>query len=504
MMLCLPFRDFKPYTKPDRLNSSSKPYDAVIVGSGPNGLAAAIRLALEGLSVKVFEASETVGGGMRTQELIQPGIHHDICSAIHPMAAASPFLKKLPLEKYGLKWIHPDHPAAHPLDDEPPAILWHDLQETASELDEDADIYKSLVSSLVDNWNGLTEDFLGPLGLPKHPVQMASFGLKGLRSAHSLQKKFKTKRAKALFAGLAAHSILPLDILSTSAIGLVLAAAAHTAGWPLPKGGSQSIALAMAHYLNSLGGEIETGVPVNSLDQLPESKVVLFDLTPRQVIEITGDLFPASYKKRLEKYKYGAGVFKMDFILKEPVPWKDPECAKAGTVHIGGSFEEIARSEKETGNGGHPEKPFVLAAQQSLFDQSRTPDNRHTLWAYCHVPNSSTTDMTTPIENQIERFAPGFRDVIDQKITMNTEQFNSYNANYIGGDINGGRQDIWQLFSRPLHFVNPYATPSDGIYFCSASTPPGGGVHGMCGYHAASLALKRNFGRSKSEWVFKI
>lgn len=485
-------------------SSKSKNFDAVIVGSGPNGLAAAIRLALEGLSVKVFEASGTVGGGMRTHELMQSGVHHDICSAIHAMAASSPFMKQLPLEKYGLEWIHPVYPAAHPLDEGPAAILYDDLSKTAAQLETDEKAYLSLISPLVEHWDGLTRDFLGPLGMPKHPFRMAAFGLNGLRSARGLQKKFKTRRSKALFAGLAAHSILPLDLISTSAIGLVLGAAAHTGGWPLPKGGSQAIALAMADYLKSLGGEIETGFKVKDIDQLPESTAVLFDLTPKQVIEIAGDRFPRSYKKRLEKYRYGAGVFKMDFILKEPVPWKDPECGKAGTVHLGGTFEEIALSEAEMSSGKHSDKPYVLVAQQSLFDNSRTPDHRQTLWAYCHVPNGSTADMTGAIENQIERFAPGFKDVIEQKTTMNTLQFHEYNANYIGGDINGGRQDIWQLFSRPLHLKNPYATPAKGIYLCSSSTPPGGGVHGMCGYHAATLALKRDFGISKSEWKFNL
>lgn len=484
--------------------SSPTKYDAVIVGSGPNGLAAAIRLALEGLTVKVFEASQTIGGGMRTQELMQPGFHHDICSAIHPMAATSPFLKQLPLKKYGLDWIHPDYPAAHPLDDGPAAVLYKDFQKTAASLEQDEETYKSLISPLMENWNGLTKDFLGPLGIPKHPFQMASFGLKGLQSAQSIQKKYKSKRAKALFAGLAAHSILPLHAMASSAIGFVLGAAAHTVGWPMPKGGSQSLALAMAHYLEYLGGEIETDIEIQSIDQLPGSKAVLFDLTPRQVIKIAGDRLPSSYKKRLEKYTYGSGVFKTDYILKEPVPWADPECRKAGTVHLGGTFEEIAQAEAETDRGNHPEKPYVLVAQQSLFDETRTPDNRQTLWAYCHVPNGSNIDMTEAIENQIERFAPGFRDVIEQKKTMSTRQFHEYNANYIGGDINGGRQDIWQLFSRPLHLVNPYATPAKGIYFCSSSTPPGGGVHGMCGFHAANLVLKRDFGISESDLKFRL
>lgn len=479
-------------------------YDAIVVGSGPNGLAAAIRLAQAGLSVKLFEASDTIGGGMRTKELMRPGYHHDICSAIHPMAASSPYMRTLNLEKHGLEWILPEYAAAHPLDDGPAAILSHDLSETAKLLGSDEHAYRKLVTGIVDNWNNLTNDFLGPLSIPKHPFQLASFGLKGLQPATMLQKRFKTEKAKALFAGLAAHSILKLSEPATSAIGLVFYAAAHTNGWPLPKGGSQSIADAMGSLFRSLGGEIETGYRVENLDQLPDAKAVLFDLTPAQVAEIAKERLPDSYLKRLSKFRYGSGVFKVDYILNEPVPWKEPECAKAGTVHLGGTFNEIAASEKLMTEGGHPENPFVLVAQQSLFDQSRTPDNKHTLWAYCHVPNGSEKDMSEEIENQFERFAPGFRDVIDERITMNTIQFHEYNANYLGGDINGGRQDIWQLFSRPVSLFQPYAMPAKGLYFCSASTPPGGGVHGMCGFHAAELALRKEFGIRKSESSGKV
>lgn len=486
------------------MSGSTPTYDAVIVGSGPNGLAAAIRLALEGLSVKVVEASDSIGGGMRTKELIRTDFHHDVCSAIHPMAAASPFMQKLPLEQFGLEWIHSEFAAAHPLDDEPATTLSRDFYDTAFRLGEDETAYQSIVAPIVDKWTSLTKDFLGPLKFPRHPFQLAAFGLKGLQPASLFQRHFKTERGKALFAGMAAHSILPLSSPATTAIGLVFFGAAHTGGWPMPKGGSQSIADSMGSYLKSLGGEIETGITISKLDQLPNSKAVLFDLTPLQVAEIVGDKFPNSYKRKLEKFRYGSGVFKVDYILSEPVPWKDHECKKAGTVHLGGTFNEIATSEKEMDSGNHPEKPFVLVAQQSLFDDSRTPDDRHTLWAYCHVPNGSTVDMTDAIENQIERFAPGFRDVIVEKRIMNTEHFHEYNANYIGGDINGGRQDIRQLFSRPVSLYQPYATPAKGIYFCSSSTPPGGGVHGMCGYHAASLALKKEFGITKSALKFTI
>lgn len=482
--------------------NKSTTYDAIIVGSGPNGLAAAIRLALEGLKVKVFEASATVGGGMRTAELMQQGVHHDICSAIHPMAASSPFLKQLPLSDFGLEWIQPEYPVAHPLDNGKAVMMHRSLEATANDLGVDSSSYKNLMQPIAENWDALTNDFLGPLTIPKHPFLMARFGLNAIQPAQRLQKKFETVEAKALFAGLAAHSILPLDAPITAAIGLVLGAAGHSVGWPLPKGGSQSIANAMTRYLQSLGGEVETDFEVTSIDQLPSHQCILFDLTPRQLIEIAGDRLPEWYVNRLKKFKYGSGVFKVDYILKEPVPWSDPRCQKAGTVHLGGTFGEIAAAEKLLDDNKHAEKPYVLVAQQSMFDESRTPDGRHTLWAYCHVPSGSTRDMTEEIDNQIERFAPGFRDVVEERHTMNTSQFEEYNANYFGGDINGGRQDIWQLFTRPIHLINPYATPADGVYLCSSSTPPGGGVHGMCGYHAAMLALRKEFGRSKKSMTF--
>lgn len=468
-------------------------YDAVVVGAGPNGLSAAIHLAHQGLSVKVIEAADTIGGGMRTKELTLPGLKHDICSAIHPMAASSPYLKLLPLEDHGLEWIHPDYPLAHPMDDKPAVIGFKSLDATADSFGMDGQIYKNLIKPLSDNWDTLTRDLLAPIQFPSNPVKMVRFGLKALQPASRLVKNFKEPKASAFFGGLAAHSILSLDKAATSAIGLVLGAAAHAVGWPLPKGGSQSIADSMGKYLQSLGGEIETGNTISNFEQIPKARAVLFDLTPGQVVKIAGKKFPGDYVEKLKAFRYGAGVFKIDYALSKQVPWNDNECNKAGTVHLGGTFAEIAESEKEISLGKHPKKPYVLIAQQSNFDRSRTPDHKETLWAYCHVPNGSTVDMTKAIEDQIERFAPGFRDTIIKRHTMNTAQLESYNSNYIGGNINGGVQDIWQLFTRPVSLFNPYSTPAKGIYFCSSSTPPGGGVHGMCGYHAAESVLKNEF-----------
>ncbi|NGP76288.1 NAD(P)/FAD-dependent oxidoreductase [Balneolaceae bacterium YR4-1] len=468
-------------------------YDAVVIGSGPNGLAAAITMAREGLSVKVFEAADTVGGGTRTKELTLPGFKHDICSAIHPMAKTSPFLRSLPLEEYGLEWIYPEYPLAHPLDNEPAAVLYRSLSETVKSLGNDGRSYQKLFEPLVQNWNKLAPQLLGPLSLlPDTPLLMARFGLKALQSAESLAGSyFSTPRAQALFAGLAAHSILPLDKLSTSAIGLVLGAVGHVENWPYPKGGSQAITNTMADYFKDLGGEIETGRRINSLAELPTSKTILFNTTPAQLLDIAGDYVPSGYAGKLKKFKYGAGVFKIDLALSEPIPWKDEACRKAGTVHAGGTLEEIVNSEQCLENNSHPEKPYVLVAQQSLFDETRAPKGKHTCWAYCHVPSGSTKDMTEPILNQIERFAPGFRDLIIGQHTMNTQAMQNYNPNYIGGDINGGKQDITQLFTRPAGLFDPYHVPDTNMYLSSSSTPPGGGVHGMCGYHAAQSALKQ-------------
>lgn len=466
--------------------------DAVIIGSGPNGLAAAIRLAQAGLSVKVFEKSETIGGGTRTQELTQPGFHHDVCSAIHPLAMASPFLRTLPLEEYGLEWIQPDIPVAHPLDNQSAGALFRSLDKTVDYLDQDGAKYRRLVSPFIDKWDELLSEVLGPIPLlPRHPILLARFGLKALRSVDGFSGKFKTAKARAVFGGLAAHSILSFDKATSSAIGLILGIAAHTVGWPYPKGGSHNITKAMARYFESLGGEIETGVQIKSLDQLPKSSAIFFNNTPQQILNIGGDKIPDRYARKLRNYKYGSGIYKLDMALHEPIPWKDDLCRKAGTVHLGGTFEEISDAEKMTAEGNHPEKPYVLIAQQSLGDNSRAPSDKHTCWAYCHVPNGSVKDMSEPILNQIERFAPGFRDCIIDSHVMNTKAVENYNPNYIGGDINGGRQDITQLFTRPAGLFDPYHIPDSNLYIASSSTPPGGGVHGMCGYHAAESALRR-------------
>ncbi|MBN2732639.1 MAG: NAD(P)/FAD-dependent oxidoreductase [Balneolaceae bacterium] len=467
-------------------------YDAIIIGSGPNGLAAAIALAQKGLSVKVFEAAATVGGGTRTQELTLPGFHHDVCSAIHPMAVGSPFLKTLPLEQYGLEWIHPAYPLAHPLDDEPAVIMHRSLNDTIQELGADARAYHALFAPYIEHWEELAPELLSPLNsLPSHPLLMSKFGLRALRSAEGLADTwFQTKRAKALFAGLAAHSILPLDQISTSAIGLVLGIIGHKIGWPLPKGGSHKITKALAAHFESLGGEIETEAKIETLRELPQAKVILFGNTPKQILRIAGNQLPDSYAHKLRSFKYGAGVFKIDIALGGPIPWKDERCGQAGTVHLGGTLHEIVQSERQIGQGVCPQKPYVLLTQQSMFDSSRAPVGKHTVWAYCHVPNGSTQDMTEPILRQIERFAPGFRDLMLDYHTMNTSAMEAYNPNYIGGDINGGRQDITQLFTRPAGLLNPYNIPGTSMFICSSSTPPGGGVHGMCGYHAAQAALK--------------
>jgi phytoene dehydrogenase-like protein len=464
--------------------------DAVVVGSGPNGLVAAITLARAGRSVLVVEAADTVGGGVRTAEVTLPGFHHDICSAIHALAKASPCFSELPLDEHGLELIQPLAPMAHPLDDGAAVMLERSVDETAAGLGPDAEEYRRLMAPLVDRAGRLEPFLLGRSPIPRRPLLAARFGLLALRSAVGLAKRFEGERARALFAGLAAHSIQDLHRMPTASFGLVLGLFGHTHGWPLVRGGSQRLADALASYLRSLGGEIETGRHVDSLDELPAAGLTMLDVTPRQVLRIAGHRLPGRYSRALRRYRYGPGVFKVDWALDGPVPWSAAECARAATVHIGGTLEEIAASEEAVWRGEAPERPYVLTAQQSLFDETRAPAGKHTLWAYCHVPNGSSVDMTERIETQVERFAPGFRERILERSVRGPAEIERANENYVGGDIAGGVQDLRQLYTRPVVRLNPYSTPVDGLYICSASTPPGGGVHGLCGYYAAQSALK--------------
>ena len=464
--------------------------DAVVVGSGPNGLAAAITLARAGRSVLVLEAADTVGGGVRTAELTLPGFLHDVCSAIHPLAKASPCFAELPLDEHGLELVQPPAPLAHPLDDGTAVMLERSVEETAAGLGPDAEAYRKLMAPLVDRAERLEPFLLGRSPIPRRPLLAARFGLLGLRSAVGLAKRFEGERARALFAGLAAHSIQDLHRMPTASFGLVLGLFGHTHGWPLVRGGSQLLADALASYLRSLGGEIETGRRVDSVDELPSAGLTMLDVTPRQVLHLAGHRLPGRYARALRRYRYGPGVFKVDWALDGPVPWADPECGRAGTVHLGGTLEEIAASEEAVWRGEAPERPYVLVAQQSLFDESRAPEGKHTLWAYCHVPNGSSVDMTERIEAQVERFAPGFGERVLERSVRGPADIERYDENYVGGDINGGVQDLRQLYTRPVVRLNPYSTPVDGLYICSSSTPPGGGVHGLCGYYAARAALK--------------
>lgn len=466
-------------------------YDATVIGSGPNGLAAAITLAQAGLSVALYEAKSTIGGGTRSGEITLPGYIHDICSAIHPLCFSSPFFQTLPLADYGLEWIQPSAPLAHPLDNGTAVLLERSLDLTSQNLGVDGKAYKKLMEPFITHWRELSEDVLKPFHFPEQLYLMLRLGFYGVRSAESLLKsQFQGQRAQALFAGLAAHSILPLNQPITAAFGLILGILGHAVGWPIARGGSQNIANALGAYFQSLGGKIFCDANIQSISEVMPCKIILCDVTPKQLLQMAKNHLPESYKKRLENYRYGPGVFKIDWALKHPIPWKAKECLKAGTVHIGGTADEIISSEKAIGEKYCPEKPYVLLAQQSLFDPSRAPIGKQTAWGYCHVPNGSEVDMTDRIEAQIERFAPGFRDCIEAKSIMTSKDIQLYNPNYIGGDINGGMQDIYQLFSRPVVRIVPYSTPLKGLYICSSSTPPGGGVHGMCGYNAAKAALK--------------
>jgi phytoene dehydrogenase-like protein len=469
-------------------------FDAVVVGSGPNGLSAAITLQQKGLSVLLIEGSKEIGGGMRTSELTLPGFHHDVCSAIHPMAVASPFFQSVPLEQNGLQFVHPDFCAAHPLEDGSVAVLHRSLEVTAKYLGVDSEKYQRLLGPITDQLPTLTRDILGPLKFPSHLLDYTSFGLKAIRSAKGIAQQFKTEQGKGLWAGMAAHALQPLTNITSASIGFVLMAAGHQYGWPIPVGGSKQIATALESYFRSLGGKVATNTYISNLAQLPSARAYLFDLTPKQLLEIAGHRFSSLYKWQLKRYRYGMGVFKVDWALDGEIPFKNEECRRAGTVHIGNTFADIERSEASAWNGIHSENPFVLLAQQSTFDRSRAPEGKHTGWAYCHVPHGSSQDMTSIIEKQIEKYAPGFRDRIIARHVFDTRTLEAYNPNYVGGDINAGAIDITQLFTRPALRLSPYKTSARGIYICSASTPPGGGVHGMSGYHAARRALLDEFG----------
>ena len=467
--------------------------DAVVIGSGPNGLAAAVALAKGGASVLVLEAGIEIGGGLRTAELTLPGFHHDVCSGCHPMGILSPYFTTLPLAEHGLEWIKPAASVAHPLDDGPAVMLWRSVDETAHGLGDDGGRYRSMVSPFLGDPPGFLHDVLAPLGVvPRHPLLMLRFGLSVLRSAVGLARgRFGGARARALFAGCAAHSILPLERRLSGTVGLLFLITGHVEEWPVAKGGSAAIGRALAKLLGTLGGRIETGKRVTSLADLPPARVYLFDTSPNQLCDIAAPVLPARYVSRLRRYRYGPGAFKMDWALDGPIPWKDPQVLTASTVHLGGTLEEIAAGEAAVWRGEHPERPYVLVVQQSQLDPGRAPPGKHTGYAYCHVPSGSTVDMTDVVERQIERFAPGFRDRILARHTMRTADFERDNPNYVGGAITGGVADLFQAFFRPAARLDPYATPNPRIFLCSASSPPGGGVHGMCGYHAARSALRR-------------
>lgn len=467
-------------------------YDAVVVGAGPNGLAAAIVLARAGYSVVVLEAADTIGGGCRSGEITLPGFMHDICAAVHPMGVVSPFFKSLPLRNYGVEWVQSPAAVAHPFDDGTAAVLHQSLDETGETIGPDGPRWTGLMRPFVRHADALLSDILKPIRVPSHPLLMARFGVYGVQSCTQLvNRMFETPKARALFSGCAAHSCLPLDAPASASFGLALALVGHATAWPVVKGGSQRLVDALVVHLQTLGGEIVTGTRVQRLGDVPPHRTLLFDLAPSQMEAIAGDALPADYRRQLRRFRHGPGVFKIDWALSGPIPWTAPECARAATVHLGSSFEEIAASEEAASSGRISDRPFVLMAQQSLFDNTRAPQGQHTGWAYCHVPHGSSVDMTERIERQVERFAPGFRDVILARRTMAPADIEAHNPTMIGGDIGGGANDIAQFLFRPFFRWNPYTTPNPAMFLCSSSTPPGGGVHGMCGYWAAQSAMRQ-------------
>lgn len=469
-------------------------YDAVIIGSGPNGLAAATRLQQKGLSTAVFELASTPGGAARTEALTLPGFLHDIGSAIHPLTVDSPFFKTLPLTAHGLEWVYPEIPFAHPFLDGTAHAAYQDIQQTAEQLGPDKAIYSSLFRHLTNNWEDISPDILGPLQFPKHPLKMASFGVNAGLSAKTLARLyFQEEKTKAFFYGAAAHSTLPLTDMASAAFGLVLFILAHKVGWPFPKGGAVKITEALLSYYQTLGGQLHLKAPVRNIKALPKAKAYVFDVTPKQLLAIEGTEFPWLYRKRLENYRYGAGVFKIDWALHNPIPFTNSACRKAGTIHIGYSTKEMERSERVIYKNGIVKEPYVLLAQHTPFDPSRAPAGKHTAWAYCHLPNNCNIDMSKEIENQVEKVAPGFKESFMARTTHTAAQMEAFNPNLVGGDINGGKQDLGQLFTRPVASLSPYSTPNPQLYICSSSTPPGGGVHGMGGYHAAEKVLSDHF-----------
>ncbi|MGI9519288.1 MAG: phytoene desaturase family protein [Pirellulaceae bacterium] len=470
-----------------------KEWDAIVVGAGPNGLSAAIALAQSGYRVLVLEAMSEPGGGTHTRELTLPGFWHDQCSAVHPTGILSPWFRQLPLADFGLEWLSLDASVAHPLDDEPAVMLYQSINRTADQLGRDGKRWRRLFEPFLKHPHDLLADLMGPLRLkPKRPFRMARFGmLAGWPARRFAKMKFREERARVLFAGCAGHSILPLDHWLTSAMGLIFAVTGHVENWPVARGGSVAIGRALSGYLESLGGEIVCDTKVAELAELPDSRAVLFDLSPTSIINIASDALPSRYCRRLGKFNYGPGTYKIDWALDGEIPWRDPQVATATTVHVGGGLEEIAASERDAWQGRHSEAPYLILCQQSHADPQRAPAGKHTGYAYCHVPHGSDFDMTDRIESQIERFAPGFRDLILARHLTTPADFESLNPNYVGGAITGGAANLSQLFTRPVARLNPYTTPNPRLYICSASTPPGGGVHGMCGYYAAQTVIKR-------------
>jgi len=479
----------------------SRPLDAVVVGAGPNGLAAAVTLAASGLRVRVYEAGGRAGGGCRTAELTLPGFAHDVCSAVHPLAVASPFFRELGLSGRGVRLLVPEVALAHPLDGGSAAVLFGSVRDTAAGLGADGPSYRALLGPLVDHADALVGELLSPLrSPPRHPLVMARFGRVALRSAAGVARsRFRGEPARALFAGVAAHAMLPLTASTTAAYGALISTLGHAVGWPLVEGGSERITDALVAALTGLGGELVVGERVESLAALPPARATLLDVTPRQFAVLARDRLPPSYQRRLARFRYGPGIFKLDWALSAPVPWTASACRAAGTVHVGGSLPELMASEATVAAGGHPERPYVIVVQPGVVDSGRAPQGQQTLWAYCHVPNGSQVDMTAAVESQIERFAPGFGDLVLARHTRDCAEIERENANYVGGDINGGVQDLRQTLLRPTPRWNPYGTPLDGVYLCSSSTPPGGGVHGMCGHLAARSALRQVFGQRRAE-----